>query len=174
MKKSIVSTVVLVSICAVMAILLALTNSVTAPIIKKNQDAAANAALLEVMPNGKGFEKVEFDAAALPKTVTEVYKEQGGGYVITLTTTGYGSGLVIMCGVNAEGIVTGATCLASQETLLYSPELKFYSNRVKMDENLNTNVKGLHCLGDSSGWTRGLMMASVMGVIMGRHLAEEK
>ncbi len=57
---------------------------------------------------------------------------------------------------------------ASYETLLYSPELKFYSNRVKMDENLNTSVKGLHCLGDSSGWTRGLMMASVMGVIMAR------
>lgn len=61
---------------------------------------------------------------------------------------------------------------ASYETLLYSPELKFYSNRVKMDENLNTNIKGLHCLGDSSGWTRGLMMASVMGVIMGRKLVE--
>ena len=59
---------------------------------------------------------------------------------------------------------------AAQETLLYSPELKFYSNRVKMDEDLNTNVKGLHCLGDSSGWTRGLMMASVMGVLMGRKL----
>lgn len=59
---------------------------------------------------------------------------------------------------------------ASQETLLYSPELKFYSNRVKMDEDLNTNIQGLHCLGDSSGWTRGLMMASVMGVLMGRHL----
>ncbi|NLV86087.1 MAG: FAD-binding protein, partial [Clostridiales bacterium] len=55
---------------------------------------------------------------------------------------------------------------ASHETLLYSPELKFYSNRVKMDENLSTNIKGLHCLGDSSGWTRGLMMASVMGVLM--------
>ena len=60
---------------------------------------------------------------------------------------------------------------ASYETLLYSPELKFYSNRVKMDENLNTNITGLHCLGDSSGWTRGLMMASAMGVIMGRILA---
>ena len=59
---------------------------------------------------------------------------------------------------------------ASQETLLYSPELKFYSNRVKMDEQLNTNIQGLHCLGDSSGWTRGLMMASVMGVLMGRQL----
>ena len=60
---------------------------------------------------------------------------------------------------------------ASTETLLYSPELKFYSNRVKMDKDFNTNVKGLHCLGDSSGWTRGLMMASVMGVLMGRELS---
>ena len=59
---------------------------------------------------------------------------------------------------------------AAPETLLYSPELKFYSNRIKMDTHLNTNVQGLHCLGDSSGWTRGLMMASVMGVLMGRYL----
>ncbi|MCH5197651.1 MAG: FAD-dependent oxidoreductase [Oscillospiraceae bacterium] len=63
---------------------------------------------------------------------------------------------------------------AATETLLYSPELKFYSNRIKMDENFNTSVKGLHCLGDSSGWTRGLMMASVMGVKMGRILASEE
>ena len=63
---------------------------------------------------------------------------------------------------------------ASYETLLYSPELKFYSNRVKMDARLNTNVQGLHCLGDSSGWTRGLMMASVMGVYMGRLLREKE
>lgn len=62
---------------------------------------------------------------------------------------------------------------ASYETLLYSPELKFYSNRVKMDTEFNTSLKGLHCLGDSSGWTRGLMMASVMGVLMGRKIAED-
>ena len=63
---------------------------------------------------------------------------------------------------------------ASNETLLYSPELKFYSNRVKMDTDFNTSVEGLHCLGDSSGWTRGLMMASAMGVLMGRRLAAEE
>ena len=63
---------------------------------------------------------------------------------------------------------------ASDETLLYSPELKFYSNRVKMDAQFNTSIRGLHCLGDSSGWTRGLMMASVMGVLMGRRIAEEE
>lgn len=59
---------------------------------------------------------------------------------------------------------------ASEETLLYGPEIKFYSNKVKMNEKFNTNIEGLHCLGDSSGWTRGLMMASVMGVLMGREL----
>lgn len=59
---------------------------------------------------------------------------------------------------------------AGYETLLYSPELKFYSNKIKMDADLNTSIEGLHCLGDSSGWTRGLMMASVMGVHMARNI----
>ena len=63
---------------------------------------------------------------------------------------------------------------ASEETLLYSPELKFYSNRVSMDEKFHTSVEGLYCLGDSSGWTRGLMMASVMGVLMGRELSNHE
>lgn len=66
-----------------------------------------------------------------------------------------------------DNVVPG---FASTETLLYSPELKFYSNRVKMTPDFITNIKGLYCLGDSSGWTRGLMMASVMGVLMGRKL----
>ena len=70
----------------------------------------------------------------------------------------------------ADQVVPG---FASYETLLYSPELKFYSNRIKMDEAFNTNIRSLHCLGDSSGWTRGLMMASVMGVLMGRKIVEQ-
>ena len=71
----------------------------------------------------------------------------------------------------ADQVVPG---FAAPETLLYSPELKFYSNKVRMDTDLNTSVEGLHCLGDASGWTRGLMMASVMGVLMGRKLAERE
>ena len=65
-----------------------------------------------------------------------------------------------------EEVDTVVPGFASAETLLYSPEIKFYSNRVSMDENLVTGVKNLYCLGDSSGWTRGLMMASVMGVYL--------
>ena len=62
---------------------------------------------------------------------------------------------------------------ASDETLLYAPELKFYSNRVTLDEELHSSMPNLFCLGDSSGWTRGLMMASVMGLLCGKRLAEE-
>ena len=56
---------------------------------------------------------------------------------------------------------------ASHETLLCS-------NRVKMDADLNTNIRCLHGPGDSSGWTRGRMMASVMGVLMGRKIIRQE
>ncbi len=117
MMKNIKSVVVLVAICGVIALLLAGTNSLTAPIIEKHAAAAANEALLVVMPEGTGFEAVDLTAYELPATVTEAYQETGGGYVVKLTTKGYGSDFVIMCGVDAEGVVTGAVCLSSNETL---------------------------------------------------------
>ncbi len=118
MKENIKSVAVLVSICAVIALLLAGTNALTAPIVEKNSQAAANAALLEVMPEGTSFETVDLAGYELPATVTEAHKEVGGvGYVFTLTTKGYGSDFVIMCGVKADGTVSGAVCLSSNETL---------------------------------------------------------
>ena len=81
----------------------------------------------------------------------------------------------IVCGKNLslkrDPVVPG---FASHETLLCSPERKFCSNRVKMDADLNTNIRRFHCLGDSSGWTRWRMMASVMGVLMGRKIIRQE
>ena len=119
MKKSLKSTLTLVCICSVIAIALAFTNYITAPIIEKNENAAANEMLLVVMPDGESFEKIDTSAYTLPSTVTEVYKAQNGGHVFKLTTTGYSTGFSIMCGVNADGTVSGAVCLASTETLGY-------------------------------------------------------
>ena len=62
----------------------------------------------------------------------------------------------------------------SYETLLCSPERKFCSNRVKTDADLNTNIRHFHCLGDFSGWTRGRMTASIMGVLMGREIIRQE
>ena len=117
MKKYIKSVVSLTSICAVIAILLSITNYITAPVIAENASAAANEALVVVMPEGKDFTPVDLSAYELPATVNEAYSEANGGYVIKLTTSGYGSDMVIMCGINAAGEITGATCLSSNETL---------------------------------------------------------
>lgn len=63
--------------------------------------------------------------------------------------------------------------IANDETLLYAPEIKFYSNRITMNKSLETSLKNLYCLGDASGWTRGLMMASCMGVYCARQLLKK-
>ena len=116
MKKSIRSIIVLVSICAVVSILMALTNSVTAPIIAENDAKNANAALLQVLPYGGSFETVDMSAYTLPSTVTAVYRASNGGCVVQLTTSGYSSGMVIMCGINPDGTVSGSKILSSSET----------------------------------------------------------
>ena len=59
---------------------------------------------------------------------------------------------------------------AHPDNLLYGPEIKFYSNKVLIDEKFETSVKGLYSIGDGGGMTRGLMMASASGVQMARNL----
>ena len=59
---------------------------------------------------------------------------------------------------------------ANPDNLLYGPEIKFYSNKVLIDEKFETSVKGLYSIGDGGGMTRGLMMASASGVQMARNL----
>ena len=59
---------------------------------------------------------------------------------------------------------------ANPENLLYAPEIKFYSNKVTINNRFETSVKDLYCIGDGGGMTRGLMMASASGVQMARIL----
>lgn len=118
MIKQLKSLTVLVCICAIITLLLAVTNSITEPLVEKNQALAANQALAEVMPDGTGFETLDISSYTLPATVTEAYKEtEGKGVVVKLVTAGYGPDMVIMCGVSSDGIVTGTKCLSSNETL---------------------------------------------------------
>ena len=59
---------------------------------------------------------------------------------------------------------------ANPDNLLYGPEIKFYSNKVEIDNNFETNIRGLYCIGDGGGMTRGLMMASCSGIELARIL----
>jgi electron transport complex protein RnfG len=117
MKRSFTSTLVLITICVAVALLLAITNNITSPIIAEKEAEAVNEALLLVMPDGIEFTRLDVNGHALPETVTEVYLAKNGGFVFKLVTSGYSSGLSILCGVNPDGTVSGSTCIASGETL---------------------------------------------------------
>jgi len=56
----------------------------------------------------------------------------------------------------------------SRDTLLYGVEVKFYSNRIEMSSECETRVANLFAIGDGAGITRGLLQASVSGIMAGR------
>lgn len=61
--------------------------------------------------------------------------------------------------------------LYSRNTLLYGVEVKFYSSKVNLGSNFETEIKNLYTIGDGAGVTRGLMQASVNGIAVARDLA---
>ena len=61
--------------------------------------------------------------------------------------------------------------LYSKNTLLYGVEVKFYSSRLDVDNNMRTKIPGLYAIGDGAGITRGLMQASATGVVVARDIS---
>ena len=117
MKKQLKSVISLTTICAVVALLMALTNFITAPIIEEQEKNAVGEAFKTVLPEGEGFEAVDLSKYELPSTVEEAYSEKNGGFAFKLRTAGYGSDLVLMCGINNEGAVAGVSYISGNETL---------------------------------------------------------
>lgn len=62
----------------------------------------------------------------------------------------------------------------SKNTLLYGVEVKFYSSKVSVDSRFMTALPGLYAIGDGAGITRGLMQASVTGVVVARDIAGKR
>lgn len=60
--------------------------------------------------------------------------------------------------------------IAANETLLYGVEVKFYSNKVVVNKDFETSIKGLRAIGDGAGVTRGLQQASANGISVARSI----
>lgn len=58
----------------------------------------------------------------------------------------------------------------SRHTLLYGVEVKFYSMRLKLTGELETEVRNLFAVGDGAGVSRGLVQASASGVVAAREI----
>ncbi len=63
--------------------------------------------------------------------------------------------------------------VASDSTLLYAPEVKFYSMQVQVDRNMGTSVKNLFAAGDGAGLSRDIVNAAATGVIAGRGILKK-
>ncbi|MHB0876179.1 MAG: NAD(P)/FAD-dependent oxidoreductase [Anaerolineae bacterium] len=62
--------------------------------------------------------------------------------------------------------------VCSRHTLLYGVEVKFYSSRLRLNEQLETGVANLFAAGDGAGVTRGLMQAAASGLVAATAIAE--
>jgi uncharacterized FAD-dependent dehydrogenase len=62
--------------------------------------------------------------------------------------------------------------LYSHHTLLYGVEVKFYSHRIALSRQLESTVQNLFVIGDGAGITRGLLQASVSGMIAAGSIAK--
>ena len=60
--------------------------------------------------------------------------------------------------------------LYSKNTLLYGVEVKFYSSKIEVNNNFETKINRLYAIGDGAGITRGLMQASVTGIVVARDI----
>lgn len=64
--------------------------------------------------------------------------------------------------------------ISGRETILYGVEVKFYSSKIKVNNNLETEIPGIYAIGDGAGITRGLMQASISGVIAAQDIIKQK
>ncbi|MDI6843136.1 MAG: NAD(P)/FAD-dependent oxidoreductase [Anaerosomatales bacterium] len=64
--------------------------------------------------------------------------------------------------------------VASDGTLLYGVEVKFYSSRLELDADLQTQIAGLYAIGDGAGVTRGLLQSSASGIHAARAILRNK
>lgn len=61
--------------------------------------------------------------------------------------------------------------LASPQTLLYAPEIKYYSVKAKINEHFETTVPSIYVAGDGVGLSRGINVAAATGILAARGIA---
>ena len=63
--------------------------------------------------------------------------------------------------------------LNGDSTFLYAPEVKFRSNKILTNKNLETNIKNLYVAGDAAGISGNIVGAGVTGIIAGKAIKEK-
>ncbi|RLI77674.1 NAD(P)/FAD-dependent oxidoreductase [Archaeoglobales archaeon] len=70
---------------------------------------------------------------------------------------------------NLDKVIPG---VADDSTLLYAPEIKYYSLKLKVNEKMQTNIPYIYAIGDGAGISRGIVGAAVTGLIAAENILE--
>ncbi len=148
-KESLVISLKLFLITALTALLLAVVNNITTPIIDKNNEAVALASKQEVLPEADRFETTASDVQLENVTLDELNIGLKGdshcGYVVTLISSeGYGGDIKVMVGIDKDLKVTKVKILEIAETPglgMNASKPKFIDQFIGTDKPLSV-VKG--------------------------------
>ena len=108
-------TATLLGICAVVALLLGVVNSVTEPIIEEIQAEKTAAAMSQVLP-ADDYQPMETAYANVTALYQAISGGQQVGYVVEVTSSGFGGTLSMVVGVDMDGAVTGVSVTDNSET----------------------------------------------------------
>lgn len=108
-------TATLLGICAVVALLLGLVNYVTEPIIEEMKAEKTRAAMAQVL-QAEDYQIVETDAANVSALYRAVAGGEQVGYVVEVTSNGFGGAISMVVGVDMSGAVTGVAVTDNSET----------------------------------------------------------
>ena len=116
--ESTVKPVVVLSVIAlVVSLLLAIVNSMTAPVIAANERAATLAAYVEVMPTVSDAATLEELTGYTTANVSGAVKAEDGSIAVKAGESGFDGGiLTVIMGFDAEGKVTGIWVDATTQT----------------------------------------------------------
>lgn len=116
MKQYLKIALVLFAICAVSAALLAAVNAVTAPQIAANALRETSAALMDISGGYDLGEKREGNGSGINYVITLVEGGTVKGYVLEITSNGYGGPITLVASYDTDGAVIGAKMMANSET----------------------------------------------------------
>ncbi len=141
----------LFGITAVVAVLLALANSVTSPIIEESAQDRLNQSLNSLMEEAVTFEemteyskKVNVGGTTVPILAAYQGRNQADvvtGYCVHVAPTGYSDAIEMMVAVNGEGAVSGVQILSISDTpgigMKVQSDLDFQNSLLGLSEQAN-------------------------------------
>ena len=107
MKSTVRLVLTLFLITAISALILSLSNKVTAPVIAEADKLKEDKARMELLPEGETFEILEEEGLKNGETI---------GYIIKSTTNGYGGSIEFLIGIKEDGKLGGIKVLSHEET----------------------------------------------------------